>query len=105
MQPPFAVILSIILGGSSLLATLYFLLSEAQGTSNDLDAIRDIFLFLITAAVSYFLTLICVNIVLFGFGGFLVISLFTSGNSNALNADYRLSPGSTSMIDRNTRRH
>jgi hypothetical protein len=27
----------------------------------------------------YFLTLICVNIVLFGFGGFLVISLFTSG--------------------------
>lgn len=34
-----------------MLATLYFLLSEAQGTSNDLDAIRDIFLFVVTAAV------------------------------------------------------
>ncbi len=51
MRPPVVVILAILLGGTSLLATMLFALSEAQITSNDLDAIRDIFLFLVLAGL------------------------------------------------------
>ena len=56
MRPPAVVVLSILLGGSSLFATMSFALSEAQVTSNDADAIRDIFLF--SASLGYLLLVI-----------------------------------------------